>query len=146
MGPAPGVAPEEIAVATASGSAAPTGIPTVVDPSMPADGAPPTSRLREVFVALHERDFRIFWLGQLVSVTGTWMQTVAQGWLILQLTGSPFILGVAAAARSVPVLLLVIPAGVVADRFDRRRILIATSIVATVASAVMGFLAVTNRD
>ncbi len=145
MGPAPGVAPDEIAAATTKTTELATGIPVVADPSMPADGAPATSRLREVFVALQERDFRIFWLGQLVSVTGTWMQTVAQGWLILQLTGSPFILGVAAAARSVPVLLLVIPAGVVADRFDRRRILIATSIVATIASAVMGFLAVTNR-
>jgi MFS family permease len=101
--------------------------------------------LRQIFVALHERDFRIFWLGQLVSVTGTWMQTVAQGWLILTLTGSPFILGVAAAARSVPVLLLVIPAGIVADRFDRRRIVITTSIVSTIASGAMGVLAVTNR-
>ena len=118
--------------------AAPTG-------SSPALTAPPTSRIRQIFVALHERDFRIFWLGQLVSVTGTWMQTVAQGWLILELTGSPFILGVAAAARSVPVLLLVVPAGIVADRFDRRRIVIATSVVATLASAAMGFLAVTNR-
>ena len=77
-------------------------------------------RVRLTFVALEERDFRIFWLGQLVSVTGTWMQTVAQGWLILQLTGSPFILGLAAAARSVPVLLLAFPAGIVADRFDRK--------------------------
>ena len=98
-----------------------------------------------MFAALHERDFRIFWLGQLVSVTGTWMQTVAQGWLILTLTGSPFVLGVAAAARSVPVLLLVIPAGIIADRYDRRRIVIATSIVSTIASGAMGVLAVTNR-
>ncbi len=132
MGQAPGAAPDEIAAATRATAA--TGSPTV-----------PTSRLRQIFVALHERDFRIFWLGQLVSVTGTWMQTVAQGWLILQLTGSPFILGVAAAARSVPVLLLVVPAGIVADRFDRRRIVIATSVVAMVASGLMGFLAVTNR-
>lgn len=102
----------------------------------------PRSRFRQTFVALEERDFRIFWLGQLVSVTGTWMQTVAQGWLILELTGSPFWLGLAAAARSLPVLLLVVPAGVAADRFDRRLIVIATSVVATVASAAMGLLAI----
>ena len=56
------------------------------------------------------------------------MQTVAQGWLILLLTGSPFILGVAAAARSLPVLVLVVPAGIVADRFDRRKIVVATAL------------------
>jgi MFS family permease len=102
-------------------------------------------RLRRTFAALEERDFRIFWLGQLVSVTGTWMQTVAQGWLILELTGSPFWLGIAAAARSVPVLLFVVPAGIVADRFDRRLIVIATSVVATAASALMGILAITGQ-
>jgi MFS family permease len=102
----------------------------------------PRGRLRRTFVALEERDYRIFWLGQMVSVTGTWMQTVAQGWLILLLTGSPFILGVAAAARSLPVLILVVPAGIAADRFDRRRIIIATSVVAMAASALMGYLAI----
>ena len=99
-------------------------------------------RVRQTFVALGERDFRIFWLGQLVSVTGLWMQTVAQGWLILQLTGSPFVLGLAAAARSVPVLLLVIPAGIAADRFDKRRIIITTNVIATLASGLMGVLAI----
>jgi MFS family permease len=102
-------------------------------------------RLRHTFVAFQERDFRIFWVGQLVSVTGTWMQTVAQGWLILLLTGSPFMLGVAAAARSIPVLLLVVPAGIAADRFDRRRIILATSAVAMVASAILGILTILDR-
>jgi MFS family permease len=102
----------------------------------------PAGRIRRTFVAFGERDFRIFWLGQLVSVTGLWMQTVAQGWLVLTLTGSPFVLGLAAAARSVPVLLLVIPAGIAADRFDRRRIILATNVVATFASGLMGVLAI----
>lgn len=101
-----------------------------------------TARLRQTFVAFQERDFRIFWLGQLVSVTGTWMQTVAQGWLILVLTGSPFVLGVAAAARTLPVLLLVIPAGIAADRFDRSKIILATSVVATVASGLLAVLTI----
>ncbi|HUG30297.1 MAG TPA: MFS transporter [Candidatus Limnocylindria bacterium] len=108
--------------------------------AMPADGR--ADRLRHTFVAFRQRDFRIFWLGQLVSVTGTWMQTVAQGWLILLLTGSPFILGVAAAARAVPVLILVVPAGIVADRFDRRLIIIVTTVVATIASAALAILTI----
>lgn len=103
------------------------------------------NRLRHTFVAFEGRDFRIFWVGQMISVTGTWMQTVAQGWLVLLLTGSPFILGVAAAARSIPVLLLVVPAGIVADRFDRRRIILATSAIATVASTVLAVLTILNR-
>lgn len=121
---------------------------TPVAPTVPAESAPAASagdRIRRTFIAFEERDFRIFWLGQLVSVTGTWMQTVAQGWLILLLTGSPFVLGLAAAARSVPVLLLVVPAGVVADRFDRRKIVIATSVVATLASLLLGVLAILER-
>jgi MFS family permease len=127
-GQAPGAAPEEIAAEHAA-------------PAPPSTA----SRLRQTFIALEERDFRIFWLGQLVSVTGTWMQTVAQGWLVLQLTGSPFVLGLAAAARSVPVLLLAFPAGIVADRFDRRRIVIATNVVAAIASIVLGLLAITGQ-
>ena len=117
VGQAPGAAPREIAVEP---------LPAPAEEAIPAPRAPVRrppgllGRVRETFIALEERDFRIFWLGQLVSVTGTWMQTVAQGWLVLQLTGSPFVLGLAAAARSVPVLILAFPAGVVADRFDRR--------------------------
>ena len=114
------------------------GAPPIVD--APPAGA--VKRFRTTFAAFGERDFRIFWLGQLVSVTGTWMQTVAQGWLILLLTGSPFVLGIAAAARSIPVLLLVVPAGIAADRFDRRRIILATTIVATLASGLLGVLTI----
>lgn len=137
MGQAPGAAPEGIPLD-------PTSAPVAAQDRLPA---PPTGlgRLRQTFIALEERDFRIFWLGQLVSVTGTWMQTVAQGWLVLQLTGSPFVLGLAAAARSIPVLLLAFPAGVVADRIDRRKIVIATNVVAAIASTVLGVLAITGQ-
>ncbi len=88
------------------------------------------------------RNFRLFYLGQLVSLAGTWMQAVAQGWLILLLTGSPFVLGVAAAARSLPVLFLVVPAGIVADRFDRRLIIIVTTIVAMIASTALAIFTI----
>ena len=127
------VAPVEPSVAAASTPVA------VTEPLGPGD------RLRKTFVAFEERDFRIFWLGQLVSVTGTWMQTVAQGWLILIITGSPFVLGLAAAARSIPVLILVVPAGVAADRFDRRKVILATSVVAMLASSLLGVLTIIDR-
>src|SRR5262245_55250143 len=137
IGQAPGAAQDAIPFDPASA-------PTPAQDRVPLP-SPPVGRLRRTFVALEERDFRIFWLGQLVSVTGTWMQTVAQGWLVLELSGSPFVLGVAAAARSVPVLLLAFPAGIVADRFDRRKIVIATNVVAAIASTILGVLAVANR-
>ena len=123
----------------------PGGVGTVSEPIEAGRPATP-SRLRQTFVALEERDFRIFWLGQLVSVTGTWMQTVAQGWLVLTLPGgSPFMLGLAAAVRSLPVLVLALPAGFVADRFDRRVIVMCTTTVATIASGALGVLTIAGR-
>jgi MFS family permease len=116
-------------------------------PAVEAPAAAPDSRplLRRTFAALEGRDFRIFWVGQLISVTGTWMQSVAQGWLVLQLTGSPFLLGVAVAARSLPVLILGVPAGVAADRFDRRRLIIATSLLSMVVATLLAALTISNR-
>lgn len=77
---------------------------------------------------LHNRNFRLYWTGQLVSLTGTWMQIVAQSWLVLQLTGSVAALGVVNFAVSVPTLILTLTGGVAADRWDRRRIMIATQV------------------
>src|SRR2546430_17628992 len=62
------------------------------------------------------RNFRLFWTGQTVSLIGTWMQQVGQGWLALELTNSAFLVGVVAAAGSFPVLLLVLFGGVIAGR------------------------------
>lgn len=128
------------------------GLPPLRAEQVPAEPAGPSSgarilrldRIRHAFVALEERDFRIFWLGQMVSVTGLWMHTVAQGWLVLVLTGSPFLLGVAAAARSLPVLLLAIPSGFVADRYDRRWILLGTTTTSMLVTGVLGILTVAD--
>jgi len=76
-----------------------------------------------MFAALGERDYRRFWTSQFISNIGTWMQTVAQGWLVLRLTDSPFLLGFVGFANSIPVFFLMLPAGVVADQIDRRRVL-----------------------
>lgn len=101
--------------------------------------------VRRTFASLGEREFRIFWIGQLISVTGTWMQSLAQGWLVLSLTGSPLLVGVVVAARSLPVLVLALPAGVLADRLDRRRVVVWTSLVGLAISGALAFLTLTGQ-
>ncbi|HEY3082962.1 MAG TPA: MFS transporter [Chloroflexota bacterium] len=75
------------------------------------------------WAALAHREYRLLWLGSAASHTGDWMHQVALGWLVLDLTGSAYYLGLAAFARAVPQLALSLPAGVLADRADRRRLL-----------------------
>src|SRR5881409_1273580 len=82
--------------------------------------------LRTRFRSLTHRNFRLFWLGQIVSLIGTWMQSVAQGWLMHRLTDSAFMLGVLGFAQFLPVLLLSLWAGVIVDSMDKRRLLFAT--------------------
>ena len=76
--------------------------------------------------ALRERDYRRYFAGTIVAQTGTWMQTVTQSWLVLELTGSPFRLGLIATLQSGPILLLSIFTGVLADRTTRRTLLFVT--------------------
>lgn len=78
------------------------------------------------FESLRYKNFRLFWTGQLISLIGTWMQNVAQGWLVLELTNSSFLLGLVSAIGSLPVLFLSVFAGVVADRVRKRNIIIIT--------------------
>src|SRR5262245_39646276 len=68
------------------------------------------------------RNFRLFWFGQTLSLIGTWMQSMAQGWLALELSNSALVVALVAAAQSFPVLLLSMPAGVVVDRSDKLRL------------------------
>jgi MFS family permease len=86
--------------------------------------------------ALAHRDFRLFCSGQIVSQVGTWMQSVAQAWLVLELTNSPFRLGLVATLQFTPILLLSLVAGVLADRLPKRRLLLGTQ-------SVMGAQALT---
>ena len=76
--------------------------------------------------ALQYRNFRLFFAGQLISLIGTWMQNVAQAWLVYRLTGSAVLLGAAGFASQIPVFLLAPVGGVVADRYSRHRLVIAT--------------------
>src|SRR3989442_12722494 len=74
--------------------------------------------------ALAHRNFRLFFIGQGISLDGTWMQNVGEGWLILTLTNSPFYVGLTAALSSIGVLLFSLYAGVIAHRVDTRRVII----------------------
>lgn len=76
--------------------------------------------------ALNHRDFRLFWTGQLISLIGTWMQSVGQSWLVLELTNSPFKLGLIGTLQFGPMLLFSFPAGAIADRLPKRRLILAT--------------------
>lgn len=88
---------------------------------------PPMGR---IFASLGFQDYRFLWTGTVVTQTGQWMQQVAQGWLVLQLTNSPFQLGLVGFFRGLPLLLFSLLGGVVADRFNRKRVLIMTQVVA----------------
>jgi MFS family permease len=76
---------------------------------------------RNPFHALRHRNFRLFFIGQFISLVGTWMQVVAQGWLVLDLSNSAFLVGLVTALESLPILLLTLYGGVLADRVDKRR-------------------------
>jgi MFS family permease len=102
------------------------------------------NRLSRTFEALSSRNYRLFVGGQAVSVAGTWMQKVAQAWLVLELTGSGTLLGVTAALQHLPTLLVGPWGGLFADRVDRRRILLWTQSVAGVLALILGILVVTD--
>ena len=83
----------------------------------------PLSNSHRTFVALENPAFRLYMLGQIISVAGNWMQTVAQGWLVYQLTSSELWLGIVAFASGVPMLLISPWAGVLADRYSKRLVM-----------------------
>jgi len=95
--------------------------------------------------ALRYRNYRLFFSGQLVSLIGTWMQAVAQGWLVLQLTGDPIYLGLVAAAQFTPVLILGLFGGVIADALPKRQTLIVTQVIAMLLAFALFALTVTDN-
>ena len=90
--------------------------------------------------AFRHRDFRLFWGGQLVSLIGTWMQSVGQSWLVLELTGSPLQLGLVNALQFTPILLLSPVGGALSDRLGKRRILLVTQAAMMVQALVLALL------
>lgn len=99
---------------------------------------------RQTFASLANPNFRRYFSGQAVSMVGTWMQTVAQSWLVLQLTGSGTALGLVIALQTLPVLLLGPYGGVVADRVDKRRLMMALQTMMGLLALVLGLLTVTG--
>ena len=95
-------------------------------------------------MAFQHRNYRIFFGGQAVSLVGTWMQQVAQAWLVLELTGDPIWLGIVAAAQFIPVMILGLFAGVAADALPKRQTLVATQAVMMILAVVLAILTVTG--
>src|SRR5919201_6531958 len=94
--------------------------PMILPPRQPDKG------LLRAFTSLRHRNFRLFWFGQMISLTGSWMQIIGQTWLVLELTHSAFQLGLVGALQSLPVLLFSLVGGVFADRWPKRRVLLRT--------------------
>ena len=101
-------------------------------------------RLTRTFKAFTYADFRLMWAGAFTSSVGTWMQEVAQNWLILTMTGSAFWLGLDAFLGDAPFLLFSLLGGVFADRLDRRRILLGSQFVQMSSAFLLAGLILTN--
>jgi len=95
--------------------------------------------------ALRHRNFQLFFSGQLISLIGTWMQTTAQAWLVYRITGSSLKLGAVGFASQFPVFLVAPLGGIVADRFNRRRVVIGTQIASMILALVLALLTLTGR-
>jgi MFS family permease len=96
------------------------------------------------FAAFHYRDFRVLWLGAFTSTVGNWMQQVAQSWLVFELTRSSFYLGLDYFFGQLPILLLTLIGGVVADRYDRRYVLLGSQLVQMATAFTLAALIVLN--
>src|SRR5258708_1056600 len=107
--------------------------------STPSSFAPPKNS-RSTFSALRHRDFRLLWMGQIVSVTGSQMQLVAINWHVYLLTRSPFALGMVGLFRGAPIILCSLIGGVVADAMDRKRLMIATQSVMIASATALTFV------
>ena len=105
-----------------------------------------TKGRRSSFSALHYRDFRLLWIGQLVSITGSQMQLVAINWHVYLLTRSPLALGAVGLVRVVPIVLCSLVGGVVADAFDRRRLLVITQTVMLLSAGTLAAITASGSE
>ena len=96
--------------------------------------------LKQTFRALRNPNYRLFWIGQVISMVGTWMQRIGQAWLVLRLTNSPLALGIVTACQTLPVLLLALFGGVLADRMPKRRVLSITQTTMLIQASVLAIL------
>ena len=103
------------------------------------------SRLPKGLSSFRHHNFRLFWLGMLVSLVGTWMQQVGQAWLVLELTNDPVALGLVAAAQFTPVLFLGLFGGILADAVSKRKALVITQIAAGLLALILGLLVISSQ-
>ena len=103
------------------------------------------ANLRQRFPALYHRDFAIFWVGQFVSLIGTWMQSTTQPYLAYRLTGNRFDLGLIGFALTLPTLLLALPGGVLVERLDKRRTVIVLQAIMMLQALALAWLALSGR-
>ena len=108
-------------------------------------GAAGQGRAAGTFRALRHRNFQLFFGGQIISLIGTWMQTIAQAWLIYRLTGSSVLLGVLGFVGQIPIFLLSPLAGLAADRWPRQRVVIATQTASMLLAFILAALTMTGR-
>jgi len=110
--------------------------------AQPLDTTAARSRavLPNTFAAFQHRNFRLYWFGNLVSLVGTWIQNIATGWLVLQLSNSAFIVGLNSTLMWIPAWFVSLPAGVLADHFNKRNLIIATQSVLAVLALVLAIL------
>jgi MFS family permease len=111
-----------------------------VDAAEPAHRAGGMSEFRRAFSSLQVYNYRLYFFGQMASMTGTWMQRLAQAWLVLQITNSPLALGTVITLQALPVTLLTLFGGVVADRVPKRTLLLITQSVSTVQATLLALL------
>ncbi len=104
----------------------------------------PAAALARTFSSLKVRNYRIFFIGQSISLTGTWIQRVAQAWLVLDLTGSGTAVGLVTALQFVPLLVLAPLGGVIADRVNKRKMLMVTQSMAALSGATLGAVVLTG--
>jgi len=116
---------------------------SVTEKSDPIQSSP--SRWAVTLRALRHRNFQLFFSGQIISLTGTWMQSVAQAWLVYRLTGSSLLLGAVGFASQIPVFLIAPFGGTVVDRTNRRRLIIATQTTSMLLAAILAWLTLTGR-
>src|SRR5512137_481351 len=98
----------------------------------------------ETFSSLYIRNYRLYYIGQIISTSGTFMQSIAQAWLVLRLTNSGAALGIVSALQYVPILILGPYGGVIADRLPKRRILYFTQSISGLLALILGTLVVTG--
>src|ERR1700722_1089505 len=111
----------------------------------PAAGVANRSRFKDTIRSLRHRNFQLFFSGQLISLIGTWMDTIAEAWLVYRLTGSSLLLGTVTFASQIPIFLLAPIGGLVADRWNRRSIILATQVTSMVLAFILAFLTLSKR-